>query len=467
VLRKLIGQRKRFDVFFNILGITLIVCSLGVLGALGSKLFYDGGGRMLERYEVTVHNQAPGSRDLVGLFEAAPAEGILPAGYKVTPDPVQLVVAPGVVDVKPLVGQRVAVQGDLDRDGTMTVEAVRQIPAYEPGEEISGQVNLLGTILDTAPHPKLPGYTVAWINPEPLRVIPANTLSDGFKWTPDQWVGQRVTIDDRRGRDRKWASGVSLAKEVQVLQSQNFFTGMISATNPRETGIWPALIGTFLIMIVTAVITLPIGVAAGVYLEEYAPKNWFTNLIEINIANLAGVPSVIWGLLGLGLFVQRWSLGYSVLTAGLTLGLLVLPIIIIATRESIRAIPNTIREASIGLGATQWQTVRHHVLPYSYGGILTGAIIAMSRAVGETAPLVIVGALTYVSFTPMDSVNPISWLNSQYTVMPRMSYHWVGLPGSEWARLAAAAGLLLVLFTLSMNAVAIYLRYNLRKKIKW
>ena len=467
VLRKLIGQRKRFDVFFNILGITLIVCSLGVLAALGTKLFYDGGGRMLERYEVTSFGQAPGSRDLVGVFENAPAEGKLPAGYKVTPDPVQLVVGAGTIDLKPLVGQRVAIQGDLDRDGTMSVEAVRQIPKYEPGEELSGTVDLLGTVLDTYAHPRLPGYTVASLKPEALRVMPGNNLREGFKWTPDEWVGKRVTVDDRRGRDRKWATGISLAKDVQVLQSQNFFTGMISATNPRETGVWPALVGTFLIMIVTALITLPIGVAAGVYLEEYAPKNWFTNLIEINIANLAGVPSVIWGLLGLGLFIYAFGLGQSVLTAGLTLGLLVLPIIIIATRESIRAIPNTIREASIGLGATKWQTVRHHVLPYSYGGILTGAIIAMSRAVGETAPLVIVGALTYVNFTPLKSANPIDWLTSPYTVMPRMSYHWVGLPGEEWARLAAAAGLLLVIFTLGMNAVAIYMRYNLRKKIKW
>jgi phosphate transport system permease protein len=239
----------------------------------------------------------------------------------------------------------------------------------------------------------------------------------------------------------------------------------------------PAIIGTVLVVIVTALMTIPLGVAAGVYLEEYAPKNTLTNIIEINIANLAGVPSIIWGLLGLGLFVSGRALGFgeTVWTAGLTLGLLVLPIIIIATREAIRAIPNTIREASIGLGATKWQTIRYHVLPYSTGGILTGAIIAMSRAVGETAPLVLVGAAISINFTPFNdpvnateiTLNPISWFQSAFTVIPMMTYYWVGLPDPEWKRVAAAGSIVLVAFTLSMNGTAIYLRYRLRRNIKW
>ncbi len=173
---------------------------------------------------------------------------------------------------------------------------------------------------------------------------------------------------------------------------------------PEKAGILSAWVGTTLVMIVTAAAAVPLGVAAGVYLEEYGKKNWLTHLIEINMNNLAGVPSIIYGLLALGLFVYFLKLGESILTGGLTLGLLILPMVVIATRESIRAIPNSIREASYAVGATKWQTIRDHVLPYSSGGILTGMIIGLSRAIGETAPIITVGALTFIAFLPSSPV---------------------------------------------------------------
>jgi phosphate transport system permease protein len=254
--------------------------------------------------------------------------------------------------------------------------------------------------------------------------------------------------------------------------SYNFFTSYPSRF-ASQAGILTAWVGTTLVMLVTAITAVPMGIAAGVYLEEYAPKNWFTAIIEINIANLAGVPSIVYGLLALGLFIYQLNLGQSILTAGLTLALLILPIIIVATRESIRAIPNSIREAAYALGATKWRTIRDHVLPYSTGGILTGVIIALSRAIGETAPLVTIGALTFIAFLPdppFTSEFPyisFQWLMSPFTVMPIQMFNWVSRPQHEFHLNAAATGLILLVMTLCMNAVAIYFRYRFRKRIRW
>jgi phosphate transport system permease protein len=242
---------------------------------------------------------------------------------------------------------------------------------------------------------------------------------------------------------------------------------------PAQAGILSAWVGTTLVMIVTAVTAVPMGVAAGVYLEEYAPKNWLTAIIEINIANLAGVPSIIYGLMALGLFVYQLRLGQSILSAGLTLALLILPIIIVATRESIRAVPSSMREAAYALGATKWQTTRDHVLPYSMGGILTGVIIALSRAIGETAPLITIGALTFIAFLPDSPIKgefpfvSFEWLMSPFSVMPIQMFNWVSRPQHQFHLNAAAAGLILMVMTLVMNGIAIYFRYRFRKRIKW
>jgi phosphate transport system permease protein len=254
--------------------------------------------------------------------------------------------------------------------------------------------------------------------------------------------------------------------------SFQFFTSFPSRF-AAQAGILSAWVGTTLVMIVTALTAIPMGVGAGVYLEEYAPKNWFTGLIEINIANLAGVPSIVYGLMALGLFVYQFRFGQSILSAGLTLALLILPIVIVATREAIRAVPSSMREAAYALGATKWQTTRDHVLPYSMGGILTGVIIALSRAIGETAPLITIGALTFIAFLPDPPIKAefpfvsFDWLWSPFSVMPIQMFNWVSRPQQEFHLNAAATGLILMVMTLLMNGIAIYFRYRFRKRIKW
>jgi phosphate transport system permease protein len=242
---------------------------------------------------------------------------------------------------------------------------------------------------------------------------------------------------------------------------------------PAQAGILSAWVGTILVMFLTAVAAVPLGIGAAIYLEEYAPKNWMTDIIEINIANLAGVPSIVYGLMALGLLVYELHLGQSFLTAGLTLAMLILPMVIIATREAIRSVPPHIREAAYALGATQWQTVRDHVVPYSMGGMLTGMILALSRAVGETAPLITVGALSFIAFLPNPPWQPDfpflswQWLFDPFTVMPIQMFNWVSRPQEEFHVNAAAAGLVLLLMTLAMNALAIVVRARYRKRIHW
>ena len=252
----------------------------------------------------------------------------------------------------------------------------------------------------------------------------------------------------------------------------DFFTSFPSR-RASQAGILSAWVGSTLVMLVTAFFAVPLGVASGVYLEEYARKNWITDLIEINITNLAGVPSIVYGLLALGLFVYQFGLGQSILSAGLTLALLILPVVIVATREAIRAIPQVIREGSYALGATKWQTVRYHILPYSSAGILTGIIIGMARAIGETAPIITIGALTFIAFLPPAPVQAeppflsFEWLTSPFTVMPIQMFNWTSRPEAAFQANAAAAGFVLVIMTLAMNALAIWLRYRLRRNIKW
>lgn len=220
---------------------------------------------------------------------------------------------------------------------------------------------------------------------------------------------------------------------------------------PDRAGIKPALLGTIWIMGLTGLFVVPVGVGAAVYLEEYAPKNWMTRIIEVNISNLAGVPSIVYGLLGLALFVQLLSLGRTVIAGALTMALLVLPIVIIASREAIRAVPNTYREAAYGLGATQFQVVRGVVLPQAIGGIMTGTILAMSRAIGEAAPMVAISALAFMSFSPTSPLDT-------FTVLPIQIFNWVSQPQSGFRGIAAAGILVLLIALLSMNAIAIYIR---------
>jgi len=225
-----------------------------------------------------------------------------------------------------------------------------------------------------------------------------------------------------------------------------------------QAGLLPALVGSLWIMALTIAIAFPLGVGAAIWLEEYAPKGWMTSVLQTNIANLAGVPSVVYGILGLALFVHTLALGRSVLAGALTLALLVLPMIIIAAQEAIRAVPDSIREGALALGATRWQTVRHQVLPVALPGIMTGTILALSRAVGETAPLILVGALGFVPFIP-------SGPGDGFTVLPVQIYNWISRPQPEFHALAAAGIIVLLAVLLLLNAAAIWIRHHYSKRL--
>ncbi|MDA1184539.1 MAG: phosphate ABC transporter permease PstA [Acidobacteria bacterium] len=239
--------------------------------------------------------------------------------------------------------------------------------------------------------------------------------------------------------------------------SWDFITGFPSRFAERA-GIWHALTGSIFIMVVTGVLAVPLGVASAIYLEEYGGRSLLSRIIEINITNLAAVPSIIYGLLGLGLFVRTMGMGRSVLAGASTLALLVLPVIILSTREALRAVPPSIREGSLALGATKWQTVWFQVLPVAVPGILTGMILALSRAIGETAPLISIGALTFVAFAP-------DGLSSPFTVLPIQIFNWVSRPQVAFQANAAAGILVLLALLLTMNGVAIWLRDRYQKKL--
>lgn len=241
----------------------------------------------------------------------------------------------------------------------------------------------------------------------------------------------------------------------------------------ESAGILVAWIGSILVAIVTALTAVPLGIAAAIYLEEYARKNWLTSFVEINITNLAGVPSIIYGLMSLGLFVYFLGLGRNVFVGGLTLGFLILPIIIVATREAIRSVPNGIREAAYALGATKWQVIWHHLLPCSVNGIATGTIIALSRALGESAPLIVVGAVVFNTVLPPSPVQShfpfvnFDWLNSSFSVLPIQVFNWVSRPQESFHRIAAAGSIVLIFITLTLNGMAMFIRYRFRKKVQW
>jgi len=252
-----------------------------------------------------------------------------------------------------------------------------------------------------------------------------------------------------------------------VLLAQILFQGLewlspelifnFPSRHPEQAGLKAAIFGTVWLMGLTAAFTVPVGVGAAIYLEEYASENWLTRLIEVNIANLAGVPSIVYGLLGLALFVQWLSMGRSVLAGALTMSLLVLPIVILASREAIKAVPETYRQAAFALGATKWEVVRSVVLPSASPGVLTGIILAMSRAIGETAPVIAISALVYLTFIPQ---NPLD----RFTVLPIQIFNWIARPQEDFRGLAAGGIIVLLIILLSMNALAVFLRNRYQKQ---
>jgi phosphate transport system permease protein len=238
--------------------------------------------------------------------------------------------------------------------------------------------------------------------------------------------------------------------------SRHFFTSFASRF-PGRAGIRAPLFGTVWLLGLTALFSIPVSIGAAIYLEEYAPRNWATRAIQANIAHLAGVPSIVYGILGLALFVQAMNLGRSLLAGALTLSLLIMPVIILSAQEAIRRVPMGIREAAYALGATRWQVVRHQVLPQAMPGIVSGGILALSRAVGETAPLVMIGAVTFIAFTPETASDP-------FTALPVQIFHWASRPQEEFRGLAAAAIIVLLGILLSLNALAVILRHRLERR---
>jgi phosphate transport system permease protein len=237
------------------------------------------------------------------------------------------------------------------------------------------------------------------------------------------------------------------------------FLTSLPSRKPEQAGIYTAIIGTLDLMLLTVIFAIPVGVGAGIYLEEYAKKSKLSSILEINISNLAGVPSIIYGLLGLGIFVRFLDFGGSILSGSLTLSLLILPIIIVATREAIKAVPQSLKEASFALGASKWQTIQNVVLPSSFGGILTGIILSLSRAIGETAPLIVVGAMAYVPFVPHS-------IFDTFSVLPMQIFNWTTRPQEGFAIAAAGAILILLIITFVMNGIAVYFRNKWQKKLQ-
>ena len=266
---------------------------------------------------------------------------------------------------------------------------------------------------------------------------------------------------------------IKLAVDGLPFLSTGFFTSYPSELFPEKAGILSGLVGTLAIILVTFLATVPLGVATAVYLEEYARKNWLTSLVELNISNLASVPSITFGLLAYWFFCYLLDFKPVVFVGGLTLAVLVLPIIIVTTREALRAIPAAIREAAYAAGATKWQVIRYHLVPYAMGGILTGTIIAMSRAIGETAPLIAIGAgghVRHLPASPLSSSFPFisfEWLNSSFSALPMLMFNWTDSPNAILQKKAAAIGLVLIVLTLTLNGVAIVFRYRVRKGLKW
>lgn len=449
-LSRLVRRRKSVDLAFAMLGLALACASLTMLVVLFGQLVGDGGSRLFSGHEVKPDGFGPGHRDLVGRLEhdQRDAEGRwLLARDLYKPTNITLIAIPEKLEK--LEGQTVIIRGDVPQPGHLEMEISDVELADTSG---------LPTFDRESIHGQLIRRDGQWmVNPSPLPIdvseLPERAVA---------LAGQRVVVEIGMSKSLPLR-----ARAIEPLIHQSFFGSMPSREASRA-GIKSALVGSVLVVLVSMILAVPLGVAAGVYLEEYGRKNWLTAVIEINIANLAGVPSIVWGLMSLGLLVYAFGLGRSIQTAGITLGFLVLPIVIISTREAIRTIPQHIREASYACGASKWQTVRYHVLPYSMGGVLTGSIIGLSRAIGETAPLITIGALTYVAFLPDFSWSqPFAWLESGFTVLPIQMFNWVSRPDLSFQTNAAAAGIVLMVLTLCMNAAAIVLRYRLRKRIQW
>ena len=298
------------------------------------------------------------------------------------------------------------------------------------------------------------------LHPAGLGVLTTVGLSRYLPFALPWWIATTIALRIPRALGRlPWIvlAMLLLTWAVYLFLDQAFLTSFASRI-PDRAGIYAPLIGTLYMMVITAAVAFPLGVGAAIYLEEYARQNWFAKMIQINIANLAGVPSIVYGLLGLQLFVRAMELDRSVLAGALTMALLVMPIIIVSSQEALRAVPPSMREGAYALGATRWQVVWSSVLPFAFGGTLTGTILALSRAIGETAPILVIGGLTFIAFLPTSPTD-------SFTILPIQIFNWVSRPQEDFQLIAAAGIILLLLVLLLMNSAAIILRQ--RTRVRW
>ena len=436
-----IRARRGLSVGFMVIALLAITASMLMLGALIVEIAVDGAARLFTDGSATVQEvrgatliDLPTPENMNWLAWAMPVAILLPfLGLRV--------VRSLIADIPPLAERAVGFATTLPVAVFVHILYVRFESAYyiEYAKAI-GVDGASGNIFQL--FAEASGFQFLRLIVAGL-ILPLGIIAAGWFWS------------NRLRRPSLLLPAIATAAWVVYLFLDPFFLSSYPSRLPAQAGLFSAITGTLYMMVITAAVAFPLGVGAAIYLEEYARRNWFSRMIQVNISNLAGVPSIIYGLLGLQVFVRVLEFERSVLAGACTMALLVMPIIIVSAQEALRTVPPSMREAAYAVGATRWQVIRFHVLPYAFGGMLTGNILAMSRAIGETAPLIAIGALTFIAFladSPTDD----------FTVMPIQVFNWVTRPQSGFHEIAASGIIVLMLVLLVMNAAAIVMRQRTR-----
>ena len=436
-----IRARRSLSVGFMVIALLAITASMLMLGALIVEILVDGAARLFTDGSATAQEvrgatliDLPTPENMNWLAWAMPVSILLPfLGLRV--------VRSLIADIPALAERAIGFATTLPVAVFVHILYVRFESAYyiEYAKAI-GVDGASGNIFQL--FAEASGFQFVRLIVAGL-ILPLGIIAAGWFWS------------NRLRRPSLLLPVIATAAWVVYLFLDPFFLSSYPSRLPAQAGLFSAITGTLYMMVITAAVAFPLGVGAAIYLEEYARRNWFSRMIQVNISNLAGVPSIIYGLLGLQVFVRVLEFERSVLAGACTMALLVMPIIIVSAQEALRTVPPSMREAAYAVGATRWQVVRFHVLPYAFGGMLTGNILAMSRAIGETAPLIAIGALTFIAFladSPTDD----------FTVMPIQVFNWVTRPQSCFHEIAASGIIVLMLVLLVMNAAAIIMRQRTR-----
>lgn len=436
-----IRARRGLSVGFMVIALLAITASMLMLGALIVEILVDGAARLFTDGSATVQEvrgatliDLPTPENMNWLAWAMPVAILLPFfGLRV--------VRSLIADIPALAERAIGFATTLPVAVFVHILYVRFESAYyieyAKAIGVDGASGNIFQLLAEASGFQFVRLIVAGL------ILPLGIIAAGWFWS------------NRLRRPSLLLPAIATAAWVVYLFLDPFFLSSYPSRLPAQAGLFSAITGTLYMMVITAAVAFPLGVGAAIYLEEYARRNWFSRMIQVNISNLAGVPSIIYGLLGLQVFVRVLEFERSVLAGACTMALLVMPIIIVSAQEALRTVPPSMREAAYAVGATRWQVVRFHVLPYAFGGMLTGNILAMSRAIGETAPLIAIGALTFIAFladSPTDD----------FTVMPIQVFNWVTRPQSGFHEIAASGIIVLMLVLLVMNAAAIVMRQRTR-----